>query len=373
MLVGVGIGRRRRRGHRARWPGPWWPAGADAGVARAARPGRPDRRPPGELGLPRPRPAGGRPGGGGRGPDPPGRAGHPPAEPDQRGPGRHRSRGVRGGGGGGRGGQALGPRPERSGTPGGGDRPARCRPRRHPAPAGPAAGAGRGGPPPVGPGPAVRHDRQRPAGRRGPHPGRAPGRGRRAVGPLQPGGPGQPRRRLPRPHGRRRRSTRRHRPTGRWPSPTTSGTPPSGRSTRPPPCCCCSVETAARLGVPTDRWVFPLVGLESSHAVSLLRRAEPHTWPAMEVLGAAAAERIGRPLAEAEIIEVYSCFPAAVRVQQRALGLDPVDARPPSPGGWPSPAARSTTSCSSRWSAVIAPAAGRARARSAWSRRSAAC
>ena len=56
----------------------------------------------------------------------------------------------------------------------------------------------------------------------------------------------------------------------------------------------CSVETASRLGVPPDRWVFPLVGLESSHAVSLLRRREPHAWPAMEVLAQAAGLRLGR-------------------------------------------------------------------------------
>jgi acetyl-CoA C-acetyltransferase len=84
----------------------------------------------------------------------------------------------------------------------------------------------------------------------------------------------------------------------------------------------CSVEMATRLGVPTDRWVFPLVGLESSHAVSLLRRRDLHRWPAMDVLGRAAAARMGRPVAEAETIEVYSCFPAAVRVQQRSLGLE---------------------------------------------------
>jgi acetyl-CoA C-acetyltransferase len=85
----------------------------------------------------------------------------------------------------------------------------------------------------------------------------------------------------------------------------------------------CSVGTARALGVPSDRWLFPRVGLESSHAVSLLRRSAPHTWPAMEVLGSAAAGRLGRPVAEAECIELYSCFPAAVRVQQRALGLEP--------------------------------------------------
>jgi len=94
----------------------------------------------------------------------------------------------------------------------------------------------------------------------------------------------------------------------------------------------CSVEAATRLGVPHDRWVFPLVGLESSQAVSLLARAEPHRWPAMGVLGAAAAEWIGRPVAEAEVVETYSCFPAAVRVQQRELGL-PVDGTPTVTGG----------------------------------------
>jgi acetyl-CoA C-acetyltransferase len=94
----------------------------------------------------------------------------------------------------------------------------------------------------------------------------------------------------------------------------------------------CSVGTALQLGVPTDRWAFPRLGVESGHAVSLLRRSAPHTWPAMEVLGAAAAERLGRPVATAEVIEVYSCFPAAVRVQQRALGLDP-SATPTVTGG----------------------------------------
>ena len=72
-----------------------------------------------------------------------------------------------------------------------------------------------------------------------------------------------------------------------------------------------------------DRRPFPLVGLESSHEVSILRRQEIHRWPAMAVLGRAAAARVGRPLDGLEVIEVYSCFPAAVQVQQRELGLPP--------------------------------------------------
>ncbi|HVB93282.1 MAG TPA: hypothetical protein VND67_03105 [Acidimicrobiales bacterium] len=84
----------------------------------------------------------------------------------------------------------------------------------------------------------------------------------------------------------------------------------------------CSAQAARRFGIAPDRWIFPRVGIESSQAMSLLRRERPHTWPAMGVLRRAAATRIGRPIAEAELIEVYSCFPAAVRVQQRELGLD---------------------------------------------------
>lgn len=84
----------------------------------------------------------------------------------------------------------------------------------------------------------------------------------------------------------------------------------------------CSAEAARRHGVPPDRPVAPLVALEADHAVSLSRRRMLHRWPAMAVLGRAAERRLGRPLAEIELAEVYSCFPSAVRVQQRELGLD---------------------------------------------------
>ena len=94
----------------------------------------------------------------------------------------------------------------------------------------------------------------------------------------------------------------------------------------------CSADAARRHGVGSDRWVFPLVGIDANHSVSLSRRRLLHRWPAMEVLGRAAAGRIGRSVAEAEFIEVYSCFPAAVRVQQRELGLA-VDGTPTVTGG----------------------------------------
>lgn len=94
----------------------------------------------------------------------------------------------------------------------------------------------------------------------------------------------------------------------------------------------CSVGLARELGIPADRWVFPHVLVESSGSVSLSRRAELHRWPAMAVLGRAASDHLGTALADVAHAEVYSCFPAAVRVQQRELGL-PLDGTPSVIGG----------------------------------------
>ena len=94
----------------------------------------------------------------------------------------------------------------------------------------------------------------------------------------------------------------------------------------------CSARRAEEAGVPADRWLFPHVALHCSGAVTLTARRRLHAWPAMEVLGRAAARHLGRPLCDIELVEVYSCFPAAVRVQQRALGLD-LDGTPTLTGG----------------------------------------
>lgn len=80
---------------------------------------------------------------------------------------------------------------------------------------------------------------------------------------------------------------------------------------------------AVACDIPPEKMVFPHVGLESSLSLSLSRRVEMHRWPAMQVLGRAAEAHLGRPLASIDHVELYSCFPAAVRVQQAELGLDP--------------------------------------------------
>jgi acetyl-CoA C-acetyltransferase len=95
-----------------------------------------------------------------------------------------------------------------------------------------------------------------------------------------------------------------------------------------------TLAVAEAVGVDPEKVVFPLVALESSFALALPRRRDLHRWPSMEVLAAAAADHLGTPLAAIEHAELYSCFPAAVRVQQRALGLA-VDGVPTVTGGEP--------------------------------------
>lgn len=91
-------------------------------------------------------------------------------------------------------------------------------------------------------------------------------------------------------------------------------------------------DLALARGLSPDALLHPQVALDSSWGISLSRRAEPHRWPTMELMGRLAEEHLGRPVGDVGLIEAYSCFPAAVRVQQRALGL-PLDGTPTVTGG----------------------------------------
>ncbi len=94
----------------------------------------------------------------------------------------------------------------------------------------------------------------------------------------------------------------------------------------------CSEDFALRHGAPADQLLHPQVALDSSWGLTLSRRQQMHRWPAMAVMGEVAQEHLGIALAELELTELYSCFPAAVRLQQRELGL-PTDGTPTVTGG----------------------------------------
>ena len=93
-----------------------------------------------------------------------------------------------------------------------------------------------------------------------------------------------------------------------------------------------TVGAARRFGVDPARVLHPHVAIESTHVMPLIRRAELGRWPAMAVLGAAAEAWLGYPLRSMDVTEIYSCFPAAVRVQAAELAID-LDPAPTVTGG----------------------------------------
>ena len=83
----------------------------------------------------------------------------------------------------------------------------------------------------------------------------------------------------------------------------------------------CSAERAQALGVTKDNWVFPLGAALSNHAVPVVQRANPHASPGFGHIGQRIAELCGISPAEADFVDLYSCFPVAVKVQANELGL----------------------------------------------------
>ncbi len=88
----------------------------------------------------------------------------------------------------------------------------------------------------------------------------------------------------------------------------------------------CSVATAQALGIPRARWVFPLATADANQMIPFTERRALHRCAGF----AKAAERVfahtQRSIADVAHREIYSCFPVAVRIQMREMGID--DARP---------------------------------------------
>lgn len=83
----------------------------------------------------------------------------------------------------------------------------------------------------------------------------------------------------------------------------------------------CSVEKATYLQIPRDDWVFPYAGTDSHDTYSFAERDELHRSPAIRIAGARVLELSGVGLDDLDYVDLYSCFPSAVQVAARELGL----------------------------------------------------
>ncbi len=84
----------------------------------------------------------------------------------------------------------------------------------------------------------------------------------------------------------------------------------------------CSVEAARRLGVAEDRWVFPQSGTDCHEHTFVSHRDTFSRTPAIELGGRRALELAGVGIDDIGIIDLYSCFPAAVQLGAASLGID---------------------------------------------------
>ncbi len=83
----------------------------------------------------------------------------------------------------------------------------------------------------------------------------------------------------------------------------------------------CSVERARALGVAPDRWVFIHAGADAHDHWFLSNRADLHSSPAIRIAGRAALDLAGVTIDDVAHVDLYSCFPSAVQVAARELGL----------------------------------------------------
>lgn len=86
----------------------------------------------------------------------------------------------------------------------------------------------------------------------------------------------------------------------------------------------CSLGAARDAGVPDDRMVFPLAGADANDHWYVSNRSDLHSSPAIAAAGRAALAAAGVGIDDVELVDLYSCFPAAVQIGAAALGL-PID------------------------------------------------
>jgi len=91
----------------------------------------------------------------------------------------------------------------------------------------------------------------------------------------------------------------------------------------------CSEKTAKQLGVPREKWIYPHSGTDAVDPKYASIRDELHGSPGIRIAGARVLELAGVAPSELDHVDIYSCFPSAVQVAARELGLPTNDPKRP--------------------------------------------
>jgi acetyl-CoA C-acetyltransferase len=83
----------------------------------------------------------------------------------------------------------------------------------------------------------------------------------------------------------------------------------------------CSAERAEALGVPRDRWVFPLAGTEAHDTYAVSHRPDLRSSGAIRLAARELFSLAGRGVDDVAHVDLYSCFPSAVQIAAAEIGL----------------------------------------------------
>jgi len=81
-------------------------------------------------------------------------------------------------------------------------------------------------------------------------------------------------------------------------------------------------ETARGLGIPEERWVYPIGGAGADDPMDVLGRVSYERAPAMEVSLDDALTIAGVSITDVDLVELYSCFPCVPKMASTFLGFD---------------------------------------------------
>jgi acetyl-CoA C-acetyltransferase len=89
-----------------------------------------------------------------------------------------------------------------------------------------------------------------------------------------------------------------------------------------------TVGNAEKWGISPEKWVFPSGGADLYDIWDFACRPDLTESPALKRASESALAQAGLSLADIDAFDLYSCFPAAVQIAQKAIGIPESDAHP---------------------------------------------
>ena len=86
-------------------------------------------------------------------------------------------------------------------------------------------------------------------------------------------------------------------------------------------------DTARSLGIPGDKWVYPIGGADFNDIWHVTRRPCLHQSPAIRHAARLALQQADLTLDDISVFDIYSCFPSAFEIARKEIGIPDNDPR----------------------------------------------